>query len=336
MMTGRLYIDGKDAYEQWGVYVTKDGWNELIAFPPLKDVDTNDWQEEDGVEADLSDPKLNTKEVQLQVAYGGVFNRFMEFLNLLADGAYHEFNGEYIGRTFKLRLTQMPNLSAAQAIGTASLKFNNDFPLDGYKYKEPSSSVMQVEDYLLDGVPFTKYGCRILKGTLSEILKHAKVKTNLVRNITTQDGAEYDDETVTFSSKEVKVYCLMRAETITELWRNYDALLYDLIRPNERELEVAAIEQTFPFYYKSCQVTNFFPDGKIWLEFTLTICFTGDFRIDTEDMVLASEDGELIFTEDDQYAIEMLPGKFSLPTARLVNNRTTLRLTGNGAFRFND
>ena len=54
MLTGRLYIDGHDAYKKWGVYVVSGGWNELVAFPPLKSVESNDWQEEDGIEADAS------------------------------------------------------------------------------------------------------------------------------------------------------------------------------------------------------------------------------------------------------------------------------------------
>lgn len=36
MLTGRLYIDGHDAYKKWGVYVVSGGWNELIAYPPSK------------------------------------------------------------------------------------------------------------------------------------------------------------------------------------------------------------------------------------------------------------------------------------------------------------
>lgn len=76
MITGRLYIDGDDAYKQYGVYVVKGGWNDLVAFPPLKTVPSNDWQEEDGIEADLSNPVLNTKEVQLKVAFSGTYSRF--------------------------------------------------------------------------------------------------------------------------------------------------------------------------------------------------------------------------------------------------------------------
>ena len=336
MMTGRLYIDGHDAYLQWGVYVVVGGWNEAIAYAPLKTVEFNDWQEEDGIEADLSDPKLNAKEISLNFAYSGLYSRFIEFVNLLADGAYHEFNCVHIRRQFTLRMTQMPNLDHAATLGFVSIKFSNDFPLKGYAYREPSSSVVRAEDYLIDGVPFTDYGCRILKGSLSEVIKSAAVKPNLLRNIATQPGAIYDGAVVTFKSKDVKLNCLMRADTLDELWRNYDALLFDLIRPDERLLEVSELEQTFPCFYKSASVSEFYPDDKIWLAFTITLTFTHSFRLEGDDYVLASEDGIIIFTEDGENAIEMLPDRFRYPSLRFVNDRATLRLTGSGTLRFNN
>lgn len=128
----------------------------------------------------------------------------------------------------------------------------------------------------------------------------------------------------------------MRAETLDELWRNYDALLYDLIRPDERLLEVNDLEQTFPCHYKSASVSEFYPDGKIWLQFVLTLTFTHSFRIDGDDFVLATEDNIIVFTEDGENAVEMLPDYFKYPTVRTVNDRMTLRLTGSGAIRFNN
>ena len=310
-MAGRLYIDGNDAYASYGVYVVHGGWNELIAYPPLKNVNSNDWQEEDGIEADLSAPVLNTREVQLKIAISGLFSRFFALIELLSDGAYHTFESPYIQRTYRLRLTQQPNMSAAKVLGTATLKFADDFPLSGYTYAAPASTVIASDDYAFDGTKFTDYGVRILKGTLDEVMKIPNVKANLLRNIGTQSGALYDGKRVTYKSKDVKIQCLMRAETLTELWRNYDALLLDLIRPDERSLWVNDLEQEFPFHYKSCQVTEFYPKDKIWLQFVLTVTFTSDLRISGNDMVLATEDNVVIFTEDGQFAIELLPKNHS-------------------------
>lgn len=309
MITGRLYIDGDDAYKKYGVYVVKGGWNDLVAFPPLKTVPSNDWQEEDGIEADLSNPVLNTKEVQLKVAFSGAYSRFASLIDHLSDGAYHTFECVYIGRVYRLRLVSQPNMAIAQTLETATLKFANDFPLYGYSYKAPDSSVIPSEDYKFDGLEFTDYGVRVLKGTLAEVKKMPTVKTNLLRNLSHLSGAIYDGGQVTFKTKDVKIFCLMRAESIDELWRNWDALLFDLIRPGEHLLWVDALEQEFPFHYKSCQVTEFYPDGRIWLNFTLTVTFTKSLRLKA--------------TQE------------KTTTVRFVNSRSMLRLTGNGSFRFN-
>lgn len=336
MMTGRLYIDGNDAYRQYGVYVVDDGWNDLVAMPPLKSVETNDWQEEDGIEADLSSPVLNTREVSVKIAISGLFSRYMALIELLSDGAYHTFDCAEIQRKYKLRLTSTGNLDAAARLGSATLKFSDDFPLESYTYKPPETTVGRYDDYAFDDIPFTSYGVRVLQGSLSEVKKTAAVKPNLLRNINTMPGAIYDASVVTFKSKDVKLTCLIRAATLSELWRNYDAMLFDLIRPGERMLWVDALEQSFPFYYKSCSVSEFNPEGKIWLKFTLTLTFTGNFRINDDDFVLAAENSIIVFTEDGVNAIEMLPERFNYPSVRLVNDRYTMRLLGNGYIRLNN
>lgn len=305
MMTGRLLIDGKDAYTEWGVFVIDQGYNDLVAMPPLKTIDSNDWQEEDGIEADLSAPVLNTADVTIQFAFSGLYNRFDDFVNHLADGAYHTFSCKSIGRTYSLRMTQMPNLTYAQRLGVFTIKFANDFPLKGYTYQAPSSSITEVRDYTLDDIPFTKYGCRICAGTLASAKKAADAKTNLLRNIVRKSGAIYDGLKVTLKSKDVKMIVHARATTLAALWRNYDALLYNLIQPGERTLYVAALEQEFPCVYKSCSVKEFYPED-VWLDFELTLTFTRDFRLNAEEALLATEDGTLVFTEDEVNAIDLM------------------------------
>lgn len=301
-MTGRLYIDGNDVYDAYGVYVTEGGWNELVAFPPLKAVESNDWQEMDGIEADLSAPVLNSREVQLKIAVGGDYRGFLELIELLADGAYHTFNCAHIQRTYSLRLVSVPNLANAMLIGTANLRLADDFPLSGYTYLAPSSSIATVTDYTFDNVPFTDYGVRVLQGTLDEVLRTPNVKPLLLRNIGSQAGALYDGGgDVTYKSKDVKIFCLMRANTLTELWRNYDALLYDLVRPNERSLGVDEIGYELPFHYKSCQVTAFYPTDKIWLQFTLTVAFTTGFRISGVNTFIIANTDDFLTAEDGSY-----------------------------------
>ena len=305
-MSGRVYVDGLDLYGRWGLYVADVGvWNDLVAMPPLKDVDSTDWHEEDGIEADLAEPVLDTRNISLTFAFkGDVHKQYFSFIEFLTDGAYHEFDCRYIGRKYKLRMVSHTNFDYATQLGKIKVKFADDFPLDGYEYQAPMTSIAQVEDYLFDNVPFTAYGVRVLQGSLEEVMKPANVKENLLRNIETVAGAIYDAESVTYESKDVKLSCLMRAESLTELWQNFDALLYDLIRPDEHLLYVSELQQEFPFYYKKCSVSEFFPEGRPWLKFTITLTFTNDFRI-TDDVVLATEDRQIVITENGVDAIDL-------------------------------
>ena len=97
----------------------------------------------------------------------------------------------------------------------------------------------------------------------------------------------------------------MRAATLAELWRNWDALLYDLVRPQERTLWVEDLGQEFPFHYKGCQVTEFYPTEKIWLKFTLTVTITHNLRVLPNATVLASEEYVVICAEDGESGIEI-------------------------------
>lgn len=336
MMSGKLYVDGYDVYKQYGIYVPDGGWTSLIAFPPLKQPEQNDWHEEDGIEADLSEPVLNTREVSLTFAISDVFSRYNDFIEMLSDGSYHVFECAVIERKYTLRLVSQSNREYAVTFGRETLKFADDFPFSGYTYKVPSSKMSANDNYLIDGVQTTNYGLRVLRGSFSEVLKTAAVKQNMLRNIKTQSGAIYDGEMVFYKAKDVKLNCLMRADTLAELWRNYDALLYDLIRPEERALTVKELEQDFPFCYKSCAVSEFYPEDRIWLKFTLTLTFTRDFRINEDGTILVSEDGIPIVTEDGVYFIDLLLDRYGFDSVRFVNNKQTLRLTSNGSFRFNN
>lgn len=303
-MTGTLYIDGKDAYLNYGVFITSGGYKELSCFPSMKAVPSIDWGEEDGVEPDLSDPRLDTKEASISFSV----HRAMlvgAFFNLISDKSYHTFDFREMGRVYKLRLVSESSLNVKPLLQTFTLRFANDFPLpDGYSYVQPQSTIFTQSGYEIDGRALSEYGVFILQGSDSEIQKSPSVKLNLLQNISSRHGAIYDGEVVKFQSKEVKLSCLMRAKTMTEFWRNYNALLFDLIRPGERSLYVDNTGYEYPCYYKNCSVTEFYPTGKIWFKFDLTLVFTS-FRIEDDEFLLASESGEWIMTEDGEFAIDL-------------------------------
>jgi hypothetical protein len=305
-MTGKFYIDGIDAYLSYGCTVTEGGYDELIAYASLKDVKTNDWHEQDGIEADLSNPKLNTKEFNMSFAFTQFFNRATAFIEHLSDKAYHTFYFADIERTYKLRLVSEGKHDIIAYIRDVTLKFADDFPLKDYVYVAPSSTVQTSNECAIDDIPLTDYGVRLLYGTMAEVEKAPQVKANLTRNISINNGVEYADTAVRYKSKEVKLSCVLRAETLSELWKNYDALLYNLTKSGERQLYINSNEETYPCYYKSAAVQHFLYSPRIWLEFTVTLIFTR-FRPEGDSFLLSSEDNILIITEQNDNAINLSP-----------------------------
>jgi hypothetical protein len=302
-MTGNFYIDGQDAYSLYKVFVT-GGYKDLVAFPSLKSVESNNWAEEDGEEFDLSVPVIDTRELSIGFAFHGKNSRFGAFIEQLSDRAYHDFIFNEIGKTYRLRMVSQPDMSQISTLGIFTLRFSDDFPLPDYDYITPQSNIVPQQYYELDGRDLSEYGVYVLRGSETEILKSPAVKKNLLQNIKTQSVAIYDGEYVFFQTKEVKLNCLMRATDLQKFWRNYNALLYALSRPEERLLYVDTTGYEYPCYYKSCSVSKFSPQGKIWFEFSLVFVFTS-FRVEGEEFLLASEDDKLIITEDGENAINL-------------------------------
>ncbi|MEG1671883.1 MAG: hypothetical protein RR278_07835, partial [Mucinivorans sp.] len=191
----------------------------------------------------------------------------------LSQGAYHTFEFRELKKTYKLRLVSMPNRELWRNIEVFSLQFADDFPLSDYTYLSPSPILLR-DNYRLDGKPLSDYGIVILKGTEDGFATLPDVKANLLRNISSQSGVIYDGERVTYQAKEVKINCLMRLETLAEFWRNYNALLYDLTRPNERLLYCKITSKEYPCYYKCATVSEFSLSSGVWCKFAITLTIT--------------------------------------------------------------
>lgn len=305
-MKGQTYIDGVDLYDAFGVFITEGGYKGLATFPALQTPKVISWPDEDGVEVDLSQPALKSKDFQMSFAAHGKGNTG-GFLELLMDKAYHDFNFRAVDRVRKLRLSTQSGLDIFNRLDTFSLQLVDDFPLLGYAYLPPQSNIMGEGAYELDGKSFADYGVSVLKGSLAEVEKSPTVKSNLLRTISGQNGAIYDGENVVFQAKDVTLKCLLRASNMSEFWRNYDALLFDLVRPGERGLYVDGTGLEYPCYYKSNNVSELFTVGKIWCEFSLVLSFIS-FRSGADEYILATEAGEWLTLEDGDTLIDMGDG----------------------------
>lgn len=303
-MINNLYIDGENARSRFGVWITKGGYNGLLSFPALKEPEENDWPEEDGVEADLSDPKLEEKEITISFLSDSNMAA-TDFVAYLGLSGLHAFRIPSLGREWRLRLSDHPSNAAYPLATSFSLKFVEDVPARPAAEGLPDPGIRIPESrYKLDGVPFSDYGV-IVDVSRSALLKAPAAKRNMNRTVSTEDGQIYDVEHLVFQKKEVTFKCHFKATSISSFWQCYDAFFGTLIKPGERRLYVEEIGKDYPCYYKSSSAFKLLSlSCVVIVEFNLTLVFTA-FRLYETDYFLATEAGDWIVTEDGEYFIDM-------------------------------
>jgi hypothetical protein len=286
MMKHNLTIDGVNALTQYGVSVISKAsgtYYDLIQYPSLKNVEYNDWKEEDGLQVDLSAVYLSSRDVSFQMV-GNSMNGVKALFSDLSDDsglgigesvAYHDFGFLEIGRTYRLRLNSESSRTVfCNGYTLFTLKLTDDTPISSsYSYSPPQFTLnLPNQNVYLDGINLRQYGITLVSGYKAECLKAPETKQNLYQNFSNLNGAIYDDAFVYYKDKDVKISGFMLANTKADFWRNYDALIYNLSRANKRILSVDGTD--YDCYYKSCSVSAFRTASDItWMKFTLTLCF---------------------------------------------------------------
>lgn len=67
-MVGKLFIDGLDAFSEYGIFVEQYGYKALVQMPSFKKLNSTEWPEYDGEETDLSNPILDSKTFSIPFA----------------------------------------------------------------------------------------------------------------------------------------------------------------------------------------------------------------------------------------------------------------------------
>lgn len=297
-LKGKLFIDGLDAYLEYGVFVAQYGYKQLIQYPSFKSIEATSWPEEDGSEYDLTEPQLDTR--TLQIEFNILNIDFAEDLfEKLVSESYHDFYFPELKKTYRLRLTTNGNLSHLIRLGKISLSFADDFPAipKADYYPEGITEVTQ-RDFELDEVDFSRFGIWVLQGTEDNIRKASNIKENLKISVKNENGVDYDGKRAYYSSKDVTLNLFIKAKNIDEFWRRYDSLFALLLQPENRVLFYDDLIEEYECFYKSNTVNKFdiINHGKIWCEFSVTLTFITDKH--EGGMVLATENDICITIED--------------------------------------
>lgn len=300
MLTGRLYIDGLDAYTNYGLYVNLDELAPLLVMPQFKAVDTNDWHEEDGLEADLVAPVLDGRQFALNIRLRHPLteSEAQVLLSDLTAQVYHTINIPWLGRTYTIRYVSNGSFAQNGLFDTLSLTFAEDvvtIPTVAVPTQETGLKL----GYTIDDADFALYGCTVVKGTRDSFLKFANPKDALKRSFSTVGGVSYDSgDTIRLKTRDITVKLHMRTPDMATFWARWYALWNAVLAPEARTIEGDGL--TFQCYYKNNAVSRLMPtsDGGVWCDFSITFAVLAYSRGD-EWFYLVTEDGiPVIFEED--------------------------------------
>ena len=298
-MKGNLFIDGQDAFVEYGIFVEQYGLKELIAMPSFKKIDSTEWDEYDGEEYDLTNPVLDAHTLTLQFYVMDIFAAG-DLFEVLSNKAYHDFEFREIGRTYRLRLSNNSQLSRKIKVGKTSLTFVEDQPK--IPSKQPFANAPQgfnQEGYMLDGIDFSRFGIYILHGTDEGVMKAPQVRENVIYDDPTKNGAIYDDYQVKYKTKQAQLKLLIHADNIADFWARYDAFFSKLLKPETRTFYLPSNYEEYDCFYRKMNIAKFdiLKTGKVWCEFSVTLQFTNMTPL-MNVTLLATEDGEFVLTED--------------------------------------
>lgn len=295
----KLFIDGLDAMVEYGVFVERNGYRQLIQQPVFKKIDQTEWPEFDGVEADVSAPMLDARQFQIQFCIKNV--RWAEDLFLaLSDGVYHEFDFKEVDIKVNLRLVSNGAFSSFIRLGKMTLTFADDFPsgLKGEPYELGESEVVQ-RGYTIDDIDFSQFGMYVLKGTDDSIREAPNVRENLKITAKNMSGASYDSNgDVHWRAKDMTLKLFVRAADLEEFWERYCALYQVLMSPGLHTFNFSPIDVDYHCFYKSNSVSRFeiLTSGKVWCEFSVVMTVT-DWHPVSSWLLLETEGEELVITE---------------------------------------
>lgn len=273
-MYGFTTIDNTNLLQRFGAFVTKGGWNEALEWPQFKAIRTNDWHEEDGIEADLTAPQVAARQFVIGMAVNDR-QKYKDLLQFLSEKVSRDWSDPSLPREFRLRWEGFSDLKYTDGLYLFNLKVAEDLPIIAERQPQPPQGMTQ-QAWQIDGSSFSAYGAKMLQGAEQSLWHSPQAKTNLSVSVSNVRGATYDNEgRVSVAHREVTLPLLWTDSDKQRLWNNYEALLYTLTQAGEHKLTSSTHSRALPCYYKSLKVEQFFNDPeRIWLQVALTLVLT--------------------------------------------------------------
>lgn len=324
MLTGQLYIDNVDAYDEYGIYIAYDGLRSLIQWPSVKtsSVAVNNWYEMDGVEADVSSVVLDSRQVQLHLYANHNFapSELTPFFSMLRASVYHTYKIPILGVGYTLRYVSNGSVNVNNRFDGLSLTLAEDSrtkPIIGgtvildfgsgntmaFNIEVPDSISVPATGYSIDGIDMARFGMTVTQGTLDQMHKFDKVKEALRRSGNYIAGVVYDSTgTVYTQHDDITVRLHIRTDTVVDFWKRWYSFFATVMAGAEHMLQGAG--RKYRCYYKSMAVETFVPlaNGGIWCDFSVTMAVLGREAItllgvlDNSSLVAITDDNNTVIS----------------------------------------
>lgn len=291
MLENRLIIDNDDAFSIYGLVLKNNGLAPLIGWPQFKKVSTNNWYEEEGIEADLTSPVLDGRQVQLQfnAMHDTTPSDLSHIFSMLKEQVYHTFKIPTIGVSYTLRYVSNSSVNVNSCFdgltitlaedsrtkptigGNVTLDFGNNHTTT-FTIAIPEDESVFHSGYSIDGYDMARFGMMITKGTLDQMHKFDKVKEGKKTSSNYVPGVQYDGSgTVYTQHDDVTLKMHIRTSSVVAFWQRWYALFATLMASGEHTLEGAG--RKYKCYYKSMKVDKLYPlsNGGVWCDFSFTM-----------------------------------------------------------------
>jgi hypothetical protein len=260
-MTGQIIINGVDIKNAFGIVLLEGSAESLVQFPASRPPAYNDWQEEDGIEVDLSTPTFEPRQVNLRFATCRTTANVPAFINALTTQSQLTTSIPEVGVTRTLRFVECTSLTGVPGkLRRLEILFIEDKPLLNYEYITPSTSLNRIEKYFLstgafNNKPLKNYNIIVLEGTDEQLEKTSGVKAALSTSSRKLNGQQYDYAApVKFKEKTASIKLLMITGTTQEFSQKIDAFFFDLMRPGIKTLLRESTGVQYKFFYAGCRV----------------------------------------------------------------------------------
>lgn len=243
----------------FGAVLAPDSYKSALTWPKFKSIETNDWAEYNYAEPDLSNPKLDKRNVTLNFHCLSEFG-YTALLNYLLQYVFSFYNFPELDITLKMRI----DTNSLKNIGkwdSFSITFVDCEP---YMQVSPSLSAISLPKtgYELDELDLSAVGISILDGTMKSVIQKMGIKERLTINERSFNGAIYDGEAYPnvdgLQKSKVGTFvlkCLLRAQNLAAAVKNYYYLFNLLRQPKKRRLHITQLQGFIDCYYNSNTVS---------------------------------------------------------------------------------